>query len=138
MLNQYTHPKVASSRSATVLQGVFWGPGDPTIGESTLLMVHANRGKFRLVNSGCLPITDVRDVASVATKCLEPGRGPRRYMATGADYEFRSLLKRIGRYAGKNLWSIRIPSVLAIATGRSADALRGTLGFDPALAYEPI
>lgn len=122
----------------TVYPGVVWGPGDPTIGESTSLMVHAVRGKFRLANSGYLPITDVRDVASVVTKCLEPGRGPRRYMATGGDYEFRSLLKRIGRHAAKNLWSIRVPSVLAIATGKSADALRGTRGFDPALAYEPI
>ena len=78
----------------------------------------------------------MRDVAAAITASLAPGRGPRRYVVAGHNHQFRSLIKRAGAAGGENLWSIRVPDAAALSAGRLADAMRGTTGLDPALAYE--
>ena len=144
---RYSHSKALAERVARRYQaagdpvvciypGLVWGPDDPTLGESSSLMINALAGKFRLLNSGTISISDVRDVAASIVATLEPGLGPRRYLVAGHDHEFRSLVARVGQLAGKNLWSIRVPNAAALAAGRAADAVRGTFGLDPALSYE--
>lgn len=143
----YAHSKALAERVARrhqdagepvvcVYPGLMWGPDDPSLGESSTIIINALAGKLRLLNAGPVPITDVRDVASAIVAMLEPGRGPRRFMVTGHDCEFRSLIARVGQAAGKNLWSIRVPNAVALAAGRAADAVRGNFGLDPALTFE--
>lgn len=119
-----------------VYPGLIWGPQDPTLGESSTLIINALAGKFRLLNSGLVSVSDVRDVAAAIVAMLDPGLGPRRYLVAGHDHEFRPLVARVGELAEKNLWSIPVPGAAALAAGRAADAIRGTFGIDPALSYE--
>jgi uncharacterized protein YbjT (DUF2867 family) len=63
--------------------GGVYGPHDPYLGDGLRQLRNILKGRYPLVPSGGLPIVDVRDVAAVHAAVLEPGRGPRRYLAGG-------------------------------------------------------
>lgn len=116
--------------------GTVFGPHDPYLGESSRLAQVALRGRARLLNRGTLPVSDVRDVAAIHAAVLQPGLGPRRYLAVGHNISFRWLVARMGELAGRNLWSIPVPAAVALATGRAADWVKVKLGVDIVLSYQ--
>ncbi len=143
----YSRSKAAAERIARRFQadgvpvvitypGSVWGPHDPYLGESGRLAQNALRGRFRLLNDGLLPISDVRDVAAAHAAVLQPGLGPRRYVVVGHNPRFRALIARLGELAGRNLWSIPVPATMALATGRAADWASAKLGTNLSLSYE--
>jgi dihydroflavonol-4-reductase len=50
-----------------------------------------------MIPSGGYLIVDVRDVAKVHAAVMEPGRGPRRYLAGGTFLRFADLIAGWGR-----------------------------------------
>ena len=120
----------------TTYPGAVWGPHDPHLGESSRLALSALNGSMRVLNDGLLPISDVRDVAQVHAKVLEPDLGPRRFVATGHDVRLRELMARLGEIAGRNLWSLRVPSAGALLAGRMADGVARITGARLPLNYE--
>ncbi len=143
----YSRSKAAAERIARSFQedgspvvitypGSVWGPDDPHFGESNRLAQRALRGRFRLLNAGPLPVTDVRDVAAAHAAVMEAGRGPRRYVVVGHSPSVRALIARLGEVSGRNLWSIRTPAQLAMATGRAADRAGARFGVELSLNHE--
>ncbi len=145
----YSASKAAAERIARRFQdegapvvithpGSVWGPDDPYLGESAALAIAALKGQMRLLNDGLLPVSDVRGVAAIHAAVMEPGHGPRRFLAVGHDVPFRQAVRMIGEAAGRNLWSLPVPAPMALATGRAADWARRRFGIDLPLAREPI
>ncbi|MCV7369531.1 oxidoreductase [Mycolicibacterium duvalii] len=75
-------------------------------------------------------VIDVRDLADLHVALLEPGRGPRRYMAGGARVPVDQLAKSIGAAAGQTLFVYPVPDVALRSVGRVFDLIGGYLPFD--------
>lgn len=90
----YSGSKAVQERAARALQdagqpvvivypGSVLGPNDPYDGEFTQFARAAMSGLFLTVPQGDFAVCDVRDVAQVLARTIEPGGGPRRYSAAG-------------------------------------------------------
>ena len=143
----YSRSKAAAERIArrfqsdgapvvTIYPGSVWGPHDPYLGETGRIAQSALRGRLRLLNDGLLPISDARDVAVALAALMEPGRGPRRHLVVGHNPSIRGLIQRMGDLAGRNLWSIPVPTKMALATASAADWTKSRFGINAAINYE--
>ncbi|MCV7280772.1 NAD-dependent epimerase/dehydratase family protein [Mycolicibacterium flavescens] len=75
-------------------------------------------------------VVDVRDLAALHTALLEPGKGPRRYMAGGKRVPLAELATMIGRAAGQTLRVYPVPDVFLRNVGRVVDVVGPYLPFD--------
>jgi nucleoside-diphosphate-sugar epimerase len=75
-------------------------------------------------------VIDVRDLADLHVALLEPGRGPRRYMAGGQRVPVARLAKLIGEAADRPLVAIPVPDSGLRALGRLFDVIGDRLPFD--------
>jgi nucleoside-diphosphate-sugar epimerase len=113
-----------------------YGPEDPGLGPS--LKGLRDRIRFGwLKTTGGVGIVDVRDVASIIVAALEPGRGPRRYLAGGhflpwmeeADLCEELTGRKVARYPG--------PPAVVRTVGRTVDFIKRVFpSFDYPLTYE--
>jgi nucleoside-diphosphate-sugar epimerase len=80
---------------------------------------------------GCAwTVVDVRDVAALHAALLEPGKGPRRYMAGGKRIPIADLASMIGSAANRSLRVYPVPDIVLRRIGRVVDAVGGYLPFD--------
>lgn len=108
----YARSKLESERIARELQdagapvvsvypGGVLGPHDPYLGEQGNRLAWTVRGLFPVWPRGGSHTVDVRDVAATVAACVEPGRGPRRYVVPGAhvdgDLYYSAIASTIGR-----------------------------------------
>src|SRR5690242_11563596 len=66
-------------------------------------------------------VIDVRDLADLHVALLEPGRGPRRYMAGGQRVSVDRLAQMIGRATDRTLAVVPVPDVALRSAGRLFD-----------------
>lgn len=66
-------------------------------------------------------VVDVRDLAALHVALLEPGRGPRRYMAGGRRITVDRLATMIGAAVGKSVAVYPVPDVALRGAGRLLD-----------------
>jgi dihydroflavonol-4-reductase len=137
----YARSKVETERVARDLQrdgapvvitqpGMVWGPNDPHLGETATLARDILRGRVALRIHGGVPVVDVRDVAAVHAAVIEPGRGPRSYLATGEFVPFAGLLELMRAATGRRLPAApAVPARVLLAGGAIADAFRRVLPF---------
>jgi len=119
-----------------VYPGAIHGPHDPTFSATPAYLADAIRSDALLVNEGGRPYIDVRDVAELIVKALEPGLGPRRFMLGGPfvpDEQFHALLCELLQHPVK---AKRVPGWLLRAIGRIGDMRRVLTGREPQLTYE--
>jgi dihydroflavonol-4-reductase len=107
--------------------GSVWGPYDPHFGESCQLVRNILRRFWTFAPAGMIPITDVRDLAKLHAAVLEPGRGPRRYMATAQNVPPRDVIRSVERVTGHRLPMIELPPWTLQGPARLADALQPRL-----------
>jgi nucleoside-diphosphate-sugar epimerase len=117
--------------------GVF-GPDDPYCGESCALLRNALRGFYTLGVSGGLPISDVRDVATLHAAILEKLRGPGRHMAPSHFVTLRGLVQLLARMTGRRLVSVPLPGGLLLPPTRALDVVQRILPFRLPISYQPI
>ena len=117
-----------------VYPGGIWGPDDPTLTEQV-------RAAGTLVRSG-LPMTtggmtvlDVRDLATVITRAVEPGHGPRRFLLGGHFFTTEALADLMVEVCGR---CRRIPSPprLLRTVGRFNDLLMRVIPANLSITYE--
>lgn len=75
-------------------------------------------------------VIDVRDLADLHVALLEPGRGPRRYMAGGQRVPVDTLASMIGAAAGRSLAVYPVPDVALRSAGRLLDVVGPFLPFE--------
>ena len=110
----------------SVLPAAVWGPQDPHLGEGVMLAANVLRRRFPIVPPGGMHIVDVRDVAAVLAAVMEPGRGPRSYLAAGHYVTMPALIGTLGDLTGRRIGFLTFPAWFMAAFGRTADlAQRG-------------
>lgn len=75
-------------------------------------------------------VIDVRDLAALHVALLQPGRGPRRYMAGGRRIPVGQLASLIGAAAGQSLAVYPIPDTALRGAGRLLDTIGPYLPFE--------
>ncbi len=109
----------------SVMPGMIWGPHDPYHGETDRIVKDYLRGRLRLlVRDSIVPTVDVRDVARVVVAALEPGLGPRRYLATGRSPPFEKVLAVVDEITGRPIRTMSAPASLARMFAGAADMLQ--------------
>lgn len=122
----------------SVYPGSVWGPDDPYCGESCHLLSGILRNRLPFAIRGGLPIADVRYVAAVLAAAVEPGKGPRRFMAGGHDTRWSDLFASLRRLTGRRLPALPTPRPVAMAFGRLMDGVQRILPGKAPLAFEGI
>jgi dihydroflavonol-4-reductase len=75
-------------------------------------------------------VVDVRDLAALHVALLQPGKGPRRYMAGGRRIPVSELASLIGPAAGRSLAVYPVPDVALRTLGRVFDVVGDQLPFE--------
>lgn len=114
-----------------VVSGVY-GPVSPHIDGSFAALTGALAAGMVAPDSG-LGVVDVRDVATVVARCLEPARGPRRYLVTGNYVTWEQWTEVLSQAAGRTVPFTRVSAEDMIGLGAKFDELRdnGAEGLPP-------
>ena len=126
----------AGAPIVTVYPGSVWGPCDPTLADGIEVILMFVKLGIIPVAPGGIPIVDVRDLASLLLATMEPGRGPRRYMAGGSFLNTGELADTLNELTGRKLRKLYLSGALMRGIGRVGDAIRRSIGFNIGLTYE--
>jgi dihydroflavonol-4-reductase len=96
------------------------GPGDPRLGDQLRRVRDVLRGLMPLWPDGGFPVGDVRDVARLHAAVLQPGLGPRRYVAPGRYVSTRDFLDQLRAATGRALPAVHLPARLLLPAGALA------------------
>lgn len=143
----YARSKVESERIARRLQTegrpvvIVWpsgiaGPDDAGISVTADGTARLLRGStLPLPKSGGMLVHDVRDLAEVLARCIEPGRGPRRYGVFGHYVAWDDMQPLLERVTGRSLRVVRLPDGFFLGLGRLGDLL-GRIGIESPLDHD--
>jgi len=107
----------------TFTLGGIYGPTSPHLDGSFQAILGA-LGSMMLVPPGGLGVVDVRDAAELLARAIEPGRGPRHYMAGGQYVTWAEWTEQLGQAAGVDLHGHVVSAADMIEMGRQFDAQR--------------
>jgi dihydroflavonol-4-reductase len=96
------------------------------------------RGRYPMIPSGGYPIVDVRDVAAVHAAVLRPGRGPRRYLASGTPAGLAELMAGLRAVSGRRLPTVTVPAGLLLPVGRTVGLLQRIVPFHIPAEFEGV
>ncbi|GAB3244651.1 NAD-dependent epimerase/dehydratase family protein [Nocardioides dilutus] len=134
----YSRSKIASERVARGLQergasvvsvypGGVYGPADPYLGEQATRLAWIARGLFPIWPAGGMHTVDVRDTAALVAACLQPGRGPRRYVVPGHHMTGDDLYRIVGAAIGRRRPHVSLPAWAVPAATAPIDVLHRLL-----------
>jgi dihydroflavonol-4-reductase len=119
----------------TFVIGGVMGPQAPAVSDSFGAVVAALASAM-IVSDGGVATIDVRDLAEVLAAAVEPGRGPRRYVAGGHFLDWQEWVAALSSAVGRDVPSSRMPAQEMIALGRQLDELREQQDVDIPLSEE--
>lgn len=99
--------------------------GEAGEGVKSALWMHVVPGR-----SAAWLVVDVRDLAKLHAALLEPGRGPRRYMAGGHRVPVPQLAKMLGEVADTTMLAVPVPDTALRVAGSVLDQAGPFLPFD--------
>ncbi|CAN5508766.1 SDR family NAD(P)-dependent oxidoreductase [soil metagenome] len=99
--------------------------GEAAEGVEAAVKMHGVPGR-----SAAWIVIDVRDLAAMHVALLEPGKGPRRYMAGGQRVSVGQIASSIGAAADRNLLVYPVPDVALRALGSLFDVIGDQLPFE--------
>jgi dihydroflavonol-4-reductase len=103
--------------------GGVYGPTSPHL-DGSFGAVLAALETFMLVPPGGLGVVDVRDLATMLARAVEPGRGPRHYLAGGQYVTWAQWTEALGAAAGVDVAHQEVSAAEMIDLGRHFDRLR--------------
>lgn len=107
----------------SVTLGGIYGPDSPHLDGSFAAVLGA-LGSMMLVAPGGMGLVDVRDVAELLARAVEPGRGPRHYLAGGQYVTWAEWTDLLGRAAGVDVHGHRVTADEMVDLGRQFDTQR--------------
>lgn len=117
-----------------VIGGVY-GPLSPHL-DGSFSAVREALETTMLVPPGGLGVIDVRDLAELLARAVEPGRGPRRYLAGGHFLTWSEWTRALGEAAGVEVDHNEITTADMVKLGRHCDSLREAGKDAPPLSEE--
>ncbi len=103
--------------------GGVYGPRSPHLDGSFAAILGA-MGAFMLVPPGGLGVVDVRDLAAMIVAAVEPGRGPRHYLAGGTYVAWADWVSALSEGAGVDVAGNPVTAEELLELGRQCDELR--------------
>lgn len=103
--------------------GGAYGPMSPHL-DGSFGAVLAALETFMLVPPGGLGVVDVRDLATMVSRAVEPGRGPRHYLAGGQYVTWAGWTQALGAAAGVEVAYQEVTAAEMIDLGRQFDRMR--------------
>ncbi len=149
-VNPYTRSKalaeeLARDRQASGAPVVIVYPGGvcgPPVGD---LVGEAATGLESILKIGMLAVTegginviDARDLGRIFAAALQPGRGPRRYMAGGTLVDLPGIVEVLRAATGRHVLAVRTPGSVYRGLGRAMDGLRRVIPFDSVFTAEAM
>lgn len=107
----------------TFVIGGVYGPQSPTLGDSFTPFLAALRS-FMAVTDGGMGVVDVRDLADLLAAAVEPGRGPRRYLAGGPFLSWAAWVDALSEAVGREVATVPMAAPELIELGRALDRRR--------------
>jgi dihydroflavonol-4-reductase len=117
-----------------VISGVY-GPHPPGINGAYAGLLAALQGSM-VVSDGGVGVVDVRDLAEALAAAVEPGRGPRRYLAGGRYHTWQGWTDALSEAVGREVARVRMTAPEMVAMGRQLDELREHQEVDIPLSEE--
>ncbi len=144
----YAASKAACERYARELQdagapvvclypGGVLGPDDPSGSEAMRGAILWRRVTMVRLDSGYL-LVDVRDIAAVIAAALEPGRGPRRYLAGHHYVSWTELCDLVEDVTGRPVHRLPMTGPLLRSLGSAGDLVRHVIPFSFPLSREAM
>lgn len=145
--SSYARSKAEGERSVRALQAegapivnvypsAVLGPEDPVPGEGTKGLRDRLRYGWPL-SAGGIAVIDVRDLARILVAVLEPGRGPRRFMAGGHFLTWREEADLCEELTARKVRRVPAPSWAIRTAGNVVDLIRRVVpSFDYPLTRE--
>jgi len=114
-----------------VISGVY-GPISPHLNGSFAALLGSLEAGM-VAPPGGLGVVDVRDVAQVIATCVEPRKGPRRYLVTGNYVTWEAWTAILSQAAGRTVPFSEVSAETMIDLGRRFDEMRdsGQKGLPP-------
>lgn len=120
---------------ASFVIGGVYGPESPHLDGSFVAITGALEAAM-IIPPGGLGVVDVRDLATMIVRALQPGRGARRYMAGGTYISWEDWTDELARAAGVDIARHRVSAEEMIELGRKFDAHRASSGESTPLSEE--
>ncbi|MHC9294346.1 NAD-dependent epimerase/dehydratase family protein [Mycobacterium sp. LTG2003] len=124
-------PVVVTYPSSVVGSAHWTAPGVTERGWAPIL-----RARIAPRLQGGMQMIDVRDVADVHIRLMQPGRGPRRYVCGGAMVSFDDMIDTLQQGSGRRIRRIPLSPKVFRAVGRCSDLIGGMLPLGDGLSYE--
>ena len=114
-----------------VVSGVY-GPDSPHLDGSFAALLGSLEAGM-VAPPGGMGVVDVRDVAEVIARSVDPGRGPRRYLVSGNYVTWAEWTAQLGEAAGRTVPFTEVSAEDMIGLGRRFDEMRdaGQEGLPP-------
>ncbi len=119
----------------SLLIGGVYGPDQPRL-DSAMHSIVAAASQAMVVTRGGVGVLDVRDLAQLVVAALEPGRGPRRFLAGGRFLDWPTWTDELSAVLGRPVRRVRVPARLMTTLGRAIDLAQRVRPFDYPLTYE--
>jgi len=104
--------------------GAVTGPEQPVLDSNMEGIAESLRQGLPVCRSGGLSVLDVRDLADALVAALQPGLGPRRFMAGGHFFDWASYGELLASVSGHDLRRFPISARGLRAVGATLDGLR--------------
>jgi dihydroflavonol-4-reductase len=114
------------------------GPYDPNVGELTTAWRSLLRNLVPALPPGGYYVIDVRDLAAAMVAMLVPNQGPRRYLISGHHITTLESVAALSKATGRTFRVPTMPTRLAAAGGRLADAVGRVLPIRLPFGYEAV
>jgi nucleoside-diphosphate-sugar epimerase len=146
----YTRSKALAEEYARALQadgapvvivypgGVSGPPAGKVLGDVAEGFISMLKSGVVPLSGGAFTIIDVRDLAQVMVQALDPGRGPRRFMAGGVLIDMREVGRLLRIVTGRRMPVLPLPGVLFRGLGRVTDVVRRVIPFDTVFTAEAM
>lgn len=116
------HQREGDPVTSFTLGGIY-GPTSPHLDGSFAAILGA-LGSMMLVPPGGLGVVDVRDAAELLARAVEPGKGPRHYLAGGQYVTWATWTELLSEAAGVDLHGHEINADEMVDLGRQFDTQR--------------
>jgi nucleoside-diphosphate-sugar epimerase len=140
LAEQFARDRQAAGEPVVIVYpGGVTGPGVAgSYGELAKGFVSMLRAGALVTGDGGFGIIDVRDLAAVLVAILEPGRGPRRFLAGGVPMRLPEVAAVIRQVTGRRFPVLPVPGVVFRGLGRATDGLRRLVPFDTVFTAEAM
>ena len=127
--------QAAGAPVTSMLIGGVVGPRQPTI-DSAMRGIIAAATQVMVVPPGGVGVLDVRDAAAAMVAAMEPGHGPRRYLAGGPFLRWGPWTDLLGDVLGRRLQRVRTPAWSLTGFGRALERINRYKRIDFPMNYE--